>query len=125
VPEGEKVRGDYMPRLLKHVNLRNDYTVYEDGGSYLVAGENRRGQRYECRVLPGAISYICSRLAGQRVTAEQAGRVIEPVAQRFKLPYTYGDKLRFSAQYVLVAAVALGHATVTKEGRSYIYSIKG
>ena len=37
----------------------------------------------------------------------------------------YGDRLRYSGQYVLPAAVALGRATVAKEGRSYVYSIKG
>lgn len=113
-----------MPRLLKHVNLRNDYTVYEDGGSYLVAGENRRGQRYECRVRREAVIYLRDRMKGRRVTAEQAGDLLQPVAERFKLPYTYGDKLRYSGQYVLIAAVALGHATAAKEGRSYMYSIK-
>ena len=51
--------------------------------------------------------------------------MIGPVALRFKLPYTYGDRLRNSGQYVLLAAGALGRATVAKEGRSYDYSIKG
>jgi hypothetical protein len=41
------------------------------------------------------------------------------------MPYTYGNRLRYSGQYVLLAAGALGRATVTKEGRSYVYSIKG
>ena len=113
-----------MKKLLRRVDLRNEYTVYEDGGSYLVAGENRRGQRYECRVRQEAVSYLRDKMAGRRVTAEQAGRALSPVAERFKLPYTYGDRLRYSGQYVLIAAVALGHATVVKEERTYIYSIK-
>lgn len=113
-----------MKKHLKQINLRNDYTVYEDGGSYLVAGENRRGQRYECRVRREAVAYLRDRVKGRRVTAEQAGNLLEPVAERFKLPYTYGDKLRYSGQYVLIAAVALGHATVAKEGRSYVYSVR-
>jgi hypothetical protein len=50
--------------------------------------------------------------------------VITPVAERFKLPYTYGNRLKYSGPYMLLAAVALGRATVTKEGRSYVYSIK-
>lgn len=113
-----------MKKLLSRVNLRNEYTVYEDGGSYLVAGENRRGQRYECRVRQEAVSYLRDRAKGRRVTAEQAGDLLEPVAERFKLPYTYGDKLRYSGQYVLIAAVALGHTTVSKEGRSYVYAMR-
>ncbi len=59
------------------------------------------------------------------VDAEQAGRILEPVAERFiKLPHnTNGNNTRYSGQYVLVAAVVLGQATVAKEGRSYVYSI--
>ena len=62
---------------MSQVNLRNVYTVYEEGGAYLVASENSRGQRYECRVLPEAVSYLCRKLQGQRVTAEQAGKAVE------------------------------------------------
>ncbi|MDP8948614.1 MAG: hypothetical protein M3N09_11070 [Actinomycetota bacterium] len=63
------------------------------------------------------------RAAGGRITSARAGSILEPVAERFSLPYTYGDRLRFSGQYVLIAVVALGRATVVKEGRSYLYSI--
>ena len=31
-----------MKEILKQVSLRNDYTVYEEGGAYIVAGENQR-----------------------------------------------------------------------------------
>ena len=113
-----------MKKLLGKVDLRNSYAVYEEGGAYTVVGENPRDQRYECRVLPEAVYYLCRRLRGQSVTADQAGKAIEPVAERFKLPYTYGDKLRFSGQYVLIAAVVLGQATVVNEGRSYVYSVR-
>ncbi len=107
------------------MELRNDYKVYEENGVYLVKSENRRGQRYECKVPSAAVSYVCEKMRGRRVTAEQAGDALAPVAGRFKLPYTYGDKLRYSGQYVLIAAVAVGKATVAKEGRAYMYSIAG
>jgi hypothetical protein len=113
-----------LRELLGEVSLRNDYKVYKDQQAYVVTGENRRGQRYGCKVVPEAVEYLCERLKGQRVTAEQAGRAVGPVAERFELPYTYGDKLRYSGQYVLIAAVALGRAFVVKEGRSYMYSIR-
>jgi hypothetical protein len=93
--------------------------------AYIVAGENQRSQRYDCRVVPEAVDYLCDRTRGRNITSEGAGGVIAPVAEQFKLPYTYGDGLRYSGQYVLLAAVALGRATVTNEGRSYVYSIKG
>lgn len=112
-----------MKKILNQVSLRNDYTVYEEGGAYVVAGENQRGQRYECRVVPEAVDYLCHKTRGRNITSERAGGVIAPLAEQFKLPYTYGDRLRYSGQYVLLAA--LGRATATKEGRSYVYSIKG
>jgi hypothetical protein len=113
-----------LKKLPRKVDLRNSYAVCEEDGAYTVVGENPRGQRYECRVVPEAVSYLCRRLEGQRVTAEQAGKAIEPVAERFELPYTYGDRLRYSGQYVLIAAVALGRASVVKEGRTYVYSVR-
>ncbi len=67
---------------------------------------------------------MVERPAGRRVTVEQAGSILRPVVERFGLPYIYGDKLRYSGQYVLVAAGASGEATVVKERRSHVYSIK-
>ena len=115
-----------MKELLGQVDLRNLYQVYDESKFYLVTSVNPRkpgSQRHECKVYPEAISYLRDRMAGRHVTAEQAGDALQPVAERFKLPYTYGENLRYSGQYVLIATVALGHATVTKEGRSYVYSV--
>ena len=58
--------------------LRNLYRVYEEGDSYIVAGENPKGQRYECKVPREAVSYLRDRMAGQRVTAQQAGVTSDP-----------------------------------------------
>ena len=55
-------------RQLGQVELRNLYRVYADGDSYIVTGENPRGQRYECRVRREALSYLRDRIRGQRVT---------------------------------------------------------
>lgn len=114
-----------MRRILKTVELRNEYTVYAEDGAYLITSENRRGQLYETRIPHEAVAYLCDMRAGQRISAERAGADLRPVAERFDLPYTYGDRLRFSGQYVLIAAVAADRATVVKEGRTYMYSIKG
>ncbi len=93
-----------MKKLLGRVDLRNSYAVYEEGGAYTVTSEGSRGQRYECRVIPEAVEYLCDRAAGGRITSVRASAILEPVAERFSLPYTYGDRLRFSGQYVLLAA---------------------
>jgi hypothetical protein len=46
------------------------------------------------------------------------------MAARFGLSYTYGDQVRYSAQNVLLVLVALGRASVDKDGRSYVYYVK-
>ncbi len=112
-----------MKKLLGGVSLRNSYAVYEEGEAYTITSEGPRGQRYERRVLPEAVEYLCERTAGQRITSARAGAILEPVAESFGLPYTHGDRLRFSGQYVLIAAVALGRAKAIKEGRSYVYYV--
>ncbi len=114
----------YLKKMLGQVNLRNHYRVYEEGGAYVVTSENTKGQLYECEVRPEAVSYLHGKMMGRRITAEQAGRILEPVAERFiKLSHANGDKRRHSGQYVLVAAVVLGQVMVSKEGRSYVYSV--
>lgn len=110
--------------LVGQVNLRNAYSVYKNGSVYSVVGENRRGQSYESKISQDPVSYLRDRLRGQRVDAAGAARILASKAESFKLPYTYGDKLRYSAQHVLIALVALDEATIIKERRSYVYSIK-
>lgn len=63
-----------MEKLLKQVNLRNEYRVYESNGMYLVKGENRRGQRYECKVPPPAVSHLCEKMKRRRITHGGTGR---------------------------------------------------
>lgn len=117
----EDFRGEWLKEIDDVLETRGDWPSsgepdrsgerraeeYEQGGAYIVAGENQRGQRYECRVVPEVVDYLCDRARGRNITSERAGGVIGPVAERFKLPYTYGDRLRYSGQYVLLAAVAL------------------
>lgn len=110
-------------KLIGQVELRNSYQVYRDAGGYLVVGENRRGQSYESKITRDVVAYLKERLWGQRTNAEQAAKILAPRAEGFKLPYTYGDKLRYSAQHVLLVLVALGEAKVVKEGRTYVYSV--
>ncbi len=103
--------------------MRNDYRVYRGRSGYLVVGDNRRGQSYESRITRDAAAYLKNKLGGQKTDAAQAARALALKAEDLKLPYTYGDKLRFSAQHVLLVLVALGEAKVAKEGRTYVYSI--
>ncbi len=97
----EDFRGEWLKEIDDVLETRGDWPSsgepdrsgerraeeYEQGGAYIVAGENQRGQRYECRVVPEAVDYLCDRTRGRNITSERAGGVIGPVAERFKLPY--------------------------------------
>ena len=109
--------------LLDRIHLRNPYEVYRQGDSYRVIGYSPNGQDYRHRVVGEAVRYLGERLRRRSVTAAQAAEILEPVATRFGLHYTYGDRLRYSAQDVLLILVALGEARVEKEGRSYVYHV--
>lgn len=111
-------------KLIGQIDLRNPHRIYQQGDSYAVVGESPNGQRYERRVSGEATRYLADRLRSRWVTAGQAAEVLEPVAARFALAYTYGHQLTYSAQDVLLVLVALGLASVEKEGRSFVYHIQ-
>jgi hypothetical protein len=110
---------------LDRIHLRNPYEVYQRGDSYRVVGFSPSGQDHTHRVTGEAVQFLGDTLRRRSVTASQAAEVIKPKAARFGLTYTYGDKVRYSAQAVLLVLVALGRASVEKDGRSYVYHIKG
>ena len=45
-----------MRKLVGRVDLRNLHHVYREDEAYIVASENSRGRRYECRIPPEAVS---------------------------------------------------------------------
>jgi hypothetical protein len=112
-------------RKLDRIHLRNPYEVYQRGDSYRVVGYSPSGQDHRHRITGEAASYLADKLRRRSVTASDAAEILRPVAARFGLAYTYGDKVRYSAQAVLLVLVASGRASVEKEGRSYIYHVKG
>ena len=111
--------------LLDRVHLRNPYEVYQRGDSYRVVGHSPNGQDHRHRITGEASRYLADKLRRRSVTASDAAEVLRPVAARFGLAYTYGDKVRYSAQAVLLVLVASGRASVEKVGRSYEYHVKG
>lgn len=111
--------------LLDRIHLRNPYEVYQRGDSYRVVGHSPSGQDHRHRVTGESVRYLGDKLRRRSVTAAQVAEVLRPAAARFGLVYTYGDKVRYSAQAVLLVLVALGRARVDKDGRSYVYRIEG
>ncbi|MCD6053570.1 MAG: hypothetical protein K0Q96_762 [Rubrobacteraceae bacterium] len=112
-------------RRLDRIHLRNPYEVYQRGDSYRVVGYSPSGQDHTHRVVGEAVRYLSDKLRRRSVTASEAAEIIRPMAARFGLTYTYGNQVKYSAQSVLLVLVALGRASVEKDGRSFVYHIKG
>ncbi len=112
-----------MREFLSEFELRNTHRVFRDGGDYLVEQEDGRGQLHTTKVGQQTVDYLREALKGERVNAEEAADVLEGAASGLALPYTYGHKLRFYAQSVLLVLVALGDAYLDKEGRGYVYTV--
>lgn len=112
-----------MREFLDEIELRNTHRVFRDGGDYLVEQEDRRGQLHATKVSQQTLDYLYEALKGETVNAAEAADVLEGVSSRLALPYTYGHKLQFYAQSVLLVIVALGNAYVEKEGRGYVYTV--
>ena len=113
-----------MSEFLKTIELRNRRDIYRDGSEFLIVQKDRRGREYSQSIPPFVVDYLFPQLKGKRVIREDAQEILEPKAAEFNLPYHYGHQLGYYAQDVLLVLVALGKATMTKEGRRYLYSIR-
>jgi hypothetical protein len=111
--------------FIGQVELRNSHRVYYQEDSYRVEqiNPNREQVTYSYDIPDKAVEYLYNQLKGRKVTPEDASTVLKPVAKNLNLPYTYGHKLDYYAQEALVVLVALGKASLTKEGRAYFYTI--
>ena len=111
-------------RLLLATTLRDDYEVLaRDDGSYVVAAIDRNGTRHEDRVGAQVADWLRERLRGRTLDKDEAAEILAPVAERLALPFTYGRKLGFHAQKVLLVLVARGEAGFEKNGRRFIYTV--
>ena len=112
-------------KFIGQVELRNSRLVYYLEDYYRVEQVNTRKEqkRYSDDIPDQAVEYLYNQLKGRKVTPEDASTVLKPVAKNLNLPYTYGHKLDYYAQEALVVLVALGKASLTKEGRAYFYTI--
>jgi hypothetical protein len=107
------------------IRLRNTHRVYRDGrGGYLVEQEDAHGVQHTQRVSQEATDWLGSHLAGSVTTRQEAAELLETVAQDLQLPFSYGYKLGYYAQDILLTLVAEGRATVDKVGRGFEYRIQ-
>jgi hypothetical protein len=120
------MEGRMKPSPLVVIDLRNTYRVYrEPSGAYVVESEAGHGALHAQRVSAGASDWLGRRLAGGIVTRQEAAEILEPVADELGLPYSYGHKLGYYAQDILLTLVAEERATIEKVGRGYNYRVVG
>ncbi len=114
-----------MIKFIGQVELRNHRRVYYQEDSYRVEqiNPNREQVTYSYDIPDKAVEYLYNQLKGCKVTPEDASTILKPVAKSLNLPFNYGHKLDYYAQEALVVLVALGKASLSKEGRGYFYTI--
>jgi hypothetical protein len=112
-------------KFIGQVELRNSRRVYYQEDSYRVEqiNPNREQVTYSYDIPDKAVEYLYNKLKGCKVTPKDAATVLQPVAKNLNLPYNSGHKIDYYAQEGLVVLVALGKASLTKEGRAYFYTI--
>ena len=113
-----------MAEFLKTLELRNRRKIYRDGSNFLIKHEDSKGQMHSRSIPSFVVDYLFIQLKGKRVIRDDAQEILEPKAAEFNLPYHYGHQLGYYAQDVLLMLVALDKATMTKEGRRYLYTIR-
>ncbi|PSB13228.1 hypothetical protein C7B69_20585 [filamentous cyanobacterium Phorm 46] len=111
-----------MIEFIGQVELRNSRRVYYQEDAYRVEQISSK-ETYCCDIPDKAVEYLYNELKGRQVRPKDASTVLAPVAKNFNLPYNYGHKLDYYAQEVLVVLVALGKASLSKEGLCYFYTI--
>ena len=113
-----------MPQLIDTIKLRNKREVYELDSGYRVDQVDSHGEKHQRRIPDRVADFCAEQFSGQEVTVPEAKKILQPHAERLGLPYTYGHKLKFYAQSVLLALVATGRATMRKEGNQYHYAVQ-
>ena len=112
-----------MGDLLDIINLRNVYRIYAEGDDYRVVQQDRHGGEHSRTIPSNVVDYVQKEFMGSRISAEEASLALEKVGDKFNLPYTYGYKLQYYAQSILLILVARRDASLEKKGRGYLYTI--
>jgi hypothetical protein len=114
-----------MRRLIGEVLLRDRHRVYRDGEDFQVdtINEKRPSVVYNAAIRGTAVEFVYSQAKGQKITVKEAATILSEVARKFQLPYTYGSKLHYYAERVLLVLTTLKRASIKMEGREYVYTI--
>ena len=113
-----------MAELIKKIELRNTRKIYREGNEFLILQKDKKGREYKCSIPSFVVDYLFAQLKGKRVIRDDAQEILESKAAEFNLPYQFGHQLGYYSQDALLVLVALDKATMTKEGRRYIYTVR-
>lgn len=105
------------------VSLRTPRTVYREATRYRLDSLDRRGNPHASFLPAGAVATVHERWNGKTLDVDLACQDIEPLAVDLELPYTYGHKLRYCVQDLLIVLAAEGAALIAQEGRKYVYRV--
>jgi hypothetical protein len=110
--------------LVGTVELRNSHWVYRKGTDFRVVQKDRHGEEHAELIPRDVVDFIAGRTRGGEIDVDKAAQLLDSAAGDLRLPYTYGYKLHYYAQDVLIVLVAVGAASVRKVGRAYLYAIR-
>jgi hypothetical protein len=115
-----------MRRLIGEVLLRDRYRVYRDGEDFQVdtINDKRPSVVYNATIRGTAVEFLYAKAKGQQITTKEATTILSEVARKFELPYTYGSKLYYYAERVLLVLASLKRASIRMEGRECIYTVE-
>lgn len=107
------------------VKLRNQHCIYRDAECFFVEQTMANGtKRPEVTFIPSCnIDHLYEFFHGKKITPQIAANYISSLAQQWGWPYTYGYKLSFYIQEILVVLVATGRATVLPNGKGFEYQV--
>lgn len=109
--------------LIDEITLHNKHSVYRDGNNFRVVTQKKEGVEYT-KILPSEnVKRLLQLCQGKTITKDQATILFNSNCDNLDLPYSYGHKLKYYVQDMLLVLVAMGKATVNKKGRAYLYHV--
>ncbi len=105
------------------VQLRNEYRVDKVQSGFVVSSVDTKGQTFSQFFKERVVDSCISVLGEREWKVDEAAFELADVAEEEGWPFSYGYKLKFFVQGLLVILVALGRADYEKVGRAFIYRV--
>ena len=112
--------------FIGEVKLRNLHEIFKQKNQFIIRTRRRKepSQVYESSYDEKVVMKLKRKYSGKSVSVDDVLADIDDQKFSINLRYEYGYKRRFEVQDLLVILCGSGFATITKEGRKYIYEVK-